>query len=118
MIQFEVRSKLITNGSNPELADMDNPNGFLYGEMFYVIATFADGKRFRHYLSATYSLMSRNQVEGDYSLDDLQRFANKLQRLQPALNPYYWEETEPCYGSPAWQEFERHISSTEKLAEV
>jgi len=114
MVAYEVRSDIKIIGNNPELADYNNPNGYIFGEQFFVIATFPDGKRFQHELTAAYTMGGR-QVEGQYSLNELERFAAKLNKLQPALNPQHWQATEPCYGSPAWQDYEPQLAQQERM---
>ena len=85
---MHVKSDLCVVGSDPESADMTNPYGHVYGEVYFLIAEREDGKR-----------MIGPVVESH----DLDRQVNLAQTAidQHGFDPEAeWTEGRPCYGSP------------------
>lgn len=89
--QAEVRSEIRVAGSDPEMADMDNPRGLIYKEVFFVILTAADGER-----------LAGPIVKGpDSKLPAaIQR---SLDRGYDPTTSLAFQPIEPAYGSLAYQ---------------
>jgi hypothetical protein len=90
-IRFEVRSDLAVVAYNPEMADLDCPNGEVIEERFYMLAVAEDG--------------STRQWGWFETVDELEvRFVH----VAPPVEE--WHDSRPIYGSPAWvyqdQDFE------------
>ena len=88
---IDFRSDLVVTGENPEMADLDNPSGYEYGERFYVFAEFEDGSRFAH----GYGFL--NDPEG------AERLATKIIAKGVIDLDTHWHSTDARYGSEAWQ---------------
>jgi hypothetical protein len=85
---IDITSDICVVGFNPEMADMDHPNGEILGEVFYLRATSAWG--------------SRREFGGYDSL------AAAEQALELGLVPPVWldwAEGRPEYGSPAYSAY-------------
>jgi hypothetical protein len=79
---------------NSEFADICNPEGFIYAHMWFVKATTHRGDQFIH--------------EHRFAKEDegkAWRFAKRVQE-KGEINPLYWGQTYPFYGSLAWEEEE------------
>jgi len=80
-----VRSNFLVVGHNPEMADLDRPNGEIVKEVYELIAEDTDGNRFvygsfRSFLAAETSISSAPPV-------------------------YTWADTYPAYGSVAYETY-------------
>jgi hypothetical protein len=75
---------------DPEFADMSNPTGAIYRHTFEVMAITEDGRRFRHH-----------RFFGD-DRDAADALAIKV-LYRGEVDPSYWTETYPEYGSRAWE---------------
>ena len=93
-----IRSDIVITGRNPENADMSNPDGNYYGERFYAIATAPNGARRRHY-----RMFKTEQLAEDFYLF----FAAPIWADD-------WFETDPEYGSRAYEAAEPEIVAAEK----
>jgi hypothetical protein len=84
------RKDEVVLGSNPEMADMGNPEGHYYGEARFVLATNAAGNRWVH--------------EKEWDTDDneaCEAFAIRV-LAKGVINLDHWVETYEEYGSAAW----------------
>lgn len=96
--QIVVRTDVVIIGSNPEMADYDNPKGHIYGFKGYILAVADDGSQwvFEHTHTRRYEIDV---------LARLNTFANKVQQhlnKGGKLDPRRWRETRPAYGSDAY----------------
>ena len=93
---FFASSDIVVVGTNPEMADIDNPRGNLFGEAWYVYAENCHGDRYRFYMGIDKQIQSENM-------------ANALtERLAAGKLPVAfdrWEQTRPSYGSDAYIEY-------------
>ena len=96
---FAVRSDVVVVDTNPEMADVSNPRGEIYGEAYYIVGTAEDGSRIAHRVSAT---TSYGRVLTEVTPDRLMRLAERLNEERPALNPDLWDDIDPAYGSEAY----------------
>ncbi len=88
----------VVMGYNPENADYTNPRGAIYGFSAYVFVEALDGSRWVHPARFT------RRFEQD-ALEAASKFVDRVnKRLAEGgeLNPDYWRETRPCYGSDAY----------------
>ena len=85
-------------GSNPEMADLDNPNGHRFAEAYFVFIEDENGRRSKRCVG-----LNLTQEEID----------SWVQRLRELLNGGFdprkfeaevWEPTYPSYGSRAYVE--------------
>jgi hypothetical protein len=91
VIRASIVEEDVVVGFNSERADMDNPSGALYGKVSKVMAETLSGRRFLHIWSLT--------------ADVAQRLADKVSR-SGEIDPQFWSETFPVYGSMAWEDEE------------
>jgi hypothetical protein len=102
--EIEVRSDLFVAGRHPE------EGTDIIGEMFYVIATEPSGKRYRHergFPNLTYIKDAECEFGGYHGSAPGELQANKLaatvRRAGGPINLRSWRETQPEYGSVAYQ---------------
>lgn len=79
------------------------------GEVFYIVATDADGYRFTHELrfSTVYSVEPEHEDDYGFRSDtgaknSAELFASLLPKTFDPDDSACWEESRPCYGSPAY----------------
>lgn len=92
---FFVWTDIIVVGYDPEMADMDNPEGARYGYAAYVVAQDGTGNRMRH----------TQLFIADMEAKAVERARNLLSRIQKAdrdLDVLCWLDLDPAYGSPAY----------------
>jgi hypothetical protein len=111
-LTFGITDNLVIIGSNPEMADMSNPNGNIEGLAHSIVAETPKGRRFVH--SAT-AITHNGYADSDMTVARLERLAAHLNATHPSLDASYWTEVQPCYGSPAYAEggWEAHSLSLE-----
>lgn len=103
-MMFFAATDLVVIGTNPEMADYDNPRGEIIGYAAYVYAENTHGDRRRLFLKSAYS---ESEV-----LPYAERVATALNarmasgRLPVAFDR--WEQSRPAYGSEAWQDYGEH----------
>lgn len=93
---FFASSDIVVIGSNPEMADIDNPRGDLFGEAWYVYAENQHGDRCRFYMGVDKKTQSENMA------------CALTTRLTAGKLPVAfdrWEHTRPSYGSDAYTEY-------------
>ena len=83
--ELSLRSDLAVVGFDHENADMDRPNGEVIRERFYLIATTARGDR---------------RAWGWFA-----ELAEAEAAFETAPPVELWNETDPAYGSRAWQAY-------------
>ena len=78
-------------GSNPENADMGNPDGSYYGKMLFVMATLPSGRRMIH-------------REFKFELDDVDAGEKIVDKIiaRGVINEDCWVDTYSIYGSTYW----------------
>jgi hypothetical protein len=87
---ISVASELVVTGQNFEMADIDNPRGYTYGETFYIFSEDKDGYR-RVFLEQQFT----NKHDADM-------FAVGFDGWSPEADD--WGYATPCYGSRAYIE--------------
>jgi hypothetical protein len=99
-VNFFAATDIVIVGQNFEMADYDNPQGYLHGHASYVYAEDARGARRRLYVSTD----STERL----SIEPAERMARALNaRLAAGRLPVafdQWEEYHPAYGSKSYQE--------------
>ena len=99
-LRFAVRNDLVIVGTNPEMADMTNPNGELEGLAHYIIGVAPSGRQFIHNAIAyTRNGYAMNEI----TVKRLECLAAYLNENHPTLNADCWSEGEATYGSVAYQ---------------
>jgi len=86
-------------GFNDEMADMTNPSGAIYRDIAVVVAEAADGTRWVHGKHAP-------------APEVAERLAARV-KAAGWINPLFWNESYPVYGSAAY----RRNQADEVLAE-
>ncbi len=91
-----MRNELQIIDLDPECADIDNPKGYIYGEVPILIAEDDDGYRFEYQ-----DYLADNSTDFEEFRLNLQRLANenKINFIE-----YNWRPIRPCYGSKAYIE--------------
>lgn len=100
-ISFHAATDLVVVGTNPEMADYDNPRGEIIRSAAYVVAEDAKGYR-------RYSDTIDTGFEADV-MPKAERLAERLNtRLRtlgkPPVGFILWREGRPAYGSDAYIE--------------
>lgn len=99
--RFFARTDIVVTGSNPEMADIVNPRGHLFGSAAYVVAEDDKGNRRELHVVTKAS-------DAD-ALAAADRVAAALgARLAAGKLPVAfdrWQEGRPAYGSDAWVEY-------------
>jgi hypothetical protein len=99
-VNFFAATDIVIVGQNFEMADYDNPQGYLHGHASYVYAEDARGARRRLHVCTDYN--ERDSIE---PAECMVRALNA--RLATGSLPVafdQWEEYHPAYGSKAYQE--------------
>jgi hypothetical protein len=98
--RFYGNTEVVVIGHDPEMADMDNPRGEIYGYAGYIYAADHRGSRVRSYFSTQH-------CEKDL-MDKMDKTAAALTaRLASGKLPVLfsqWEHYRPEYGSEAYQQ--------------
>jgi hypothetical protein len=100
-MQFFVQSNIVVVGYDAEMADMSNPRGAIHGESFYVVAESRNGRRWAHYYSFTTTAM-RGGEKVAAKANSLRARIERNYAAGVRLDPKYWTEIDPCYGSDAY----------------
>ena len=86
-----VYSELVVVGTNPEMADYDNPRGQIIQVRWFIVAEAKDGRR-----KALCGVMFDDPVEAGF-------FANLYTGWDPEQFGHdVWVESRPAYGSTAY----------------
>jgi len=93
---FFVASELVIVGTNPEMADYDNPRGHLFGESWSVYAENAHGDRRQFHVGVN----GRTRAEKLAVALTARMAAGKLPVAFDC-----WTEARPAYGSDAYVEY-------------
>jgi hypothetical protein len=94
-----IGADIVVVGRDPEMADIDNPNGYRYGYSAYVVLEDQNGRRWIH---------SKKFVKR-WEDDAMAAAAPFLHAVQVHLDAggeirfEFWTETDPAYGSIAYQ---------------
>jgi hypothetical protein len=80
--------------SNPEMADLSNPSGLIYGGVIRVQAETKFGRRFIH--------------ERVFDQDEVAVAETLVEKIMEKgeIDLVHWIETDPAYGSFAWEDGE------------
>lgn len=96
MLTFFAASELVVVGTNPELADYDNPRGNMFGEAWYVYAETDNGDRRRFH-------MGTNNQHGAETL--VKALTARMASGKIPVAFHGWTETRPAYGSDAYIDY-------------
>lgn len=98
-MEFYAHTSLVCIGTNPELANFDNPDGAMYGWQSFVVSEAADGTRTR--FKVKYSLVEIEALQPAVRLAEAleARFKN-FGKLPVRFNE--WSPARPVYGSEAY----------------
>ncbi len=93
-LTFCAASDIVVTGSNPEMAEYGNPQGYTYGEAWRVVAENDRGDRFY------------TPVESQEAAEQLasRLMARAAAGAEPA-DFEEWQPDRPCYGSEAYFEY-------------
>lgn len=102
-MNYGYRTKIAVVGTDREWADIDNPRGEIFGEVYELIAEEADGSRYIVCINTKDEAQAIRQVA-------------RLERLD-AVPAKYLEATYPVYGSEAYQRLDEigHWRAMEKI---
>lgn len=92
------RTDIVVIGHNPENADFSNPRGAIFGHAALVIAVAPDGSQWEYIETRT----RHTEREALEAVEPLVRNANKRLANGGSLNPQFWREMRPMYGSEAY----------------
>ena len=100
-LTFGIINDIVIIGSNPEMADMSNPNGNIEGLAHYIVAETPKGHRFAHNATA---ITHNGYADSDITVERLERLAAHLNATHPSLDADCWTEVQASYGSAAYVE--------------
>ena len=103
-LTFDVTSLIVVVGTNPEMADVTNPRGELYGLSFAVRAVNERGDTWEKHV-ATGSPWQEKELEAQAKkvAEALQVRLDRLGRLPVGFAQ--WSPGRAVYGSQAWEEY-------------
>ena len=78
--------------NDPEMCDMDNPDGDIYHQRCLIVAATEGGRRF----------ILRDFNKDPEDIDKAESFAKRILEVG-SIDLGLWNETYEIYGSPAWQ---------------
>lgn len=99
-IHFFAMTDLVVVGTDPEMADYDNPRGEIIRSAAYVVAEDAQGYRVRLHIRTGFEADVLPKAEREAA--GLNARLNNLKKLPVGFGR--WEETRPGYGSDAFIE--------------
>jgi hypothetical protein len=94
IISFRVASLVVIGRSDPEMADMVNPNGDIYDTLYFVEGHTGKGSVFRHLYN----------FGAEFEADDFLANVTKAVANGVELNNEQWAWTRYSYGSQEWQD--------------
>jgi hypothetical protein len=98
-LTFGVKNDIVIVGSNPEMADMTNPNGNIEGLAHYIVAETPLGRRFAHNATA---ITHNGNPDSDMTVERLESLTDYLNANHPSLDADCWTEVQASYGSAAY----------------
>lgn len=101
--EIGTRSVAVVVGTNPEMADIDNPCGEIVRDCWFILAEDSMGNR-----RQLGGVMFEDQ-------DEAARFAATLDGQSPEAAD--WAKVEPRYGSPAYEGVEPELAWLERQAD-
>jgi hypothetical protein len=96
---FSIASEPVVVGSNPEMADMDNPRGYVFGESVCIVAENDKGyRKVFHFGTARWA--GNVTAAAEKQVEAMNARAKYLHLLPVGFAQ--WPECRPCYGSDAY----------------
>lgn len=103
-LTFDVTSSIVVVGTNPEMADITNPRGELYGLSFAVRATNERGDTWeKHVVTGSPWQEKELEAQAQKVAAALQVRLDRLSRLPVGFS--HWAPGRAVYGSEAWVEY-------------
>lgn len=99
---FLATSDIVVIGTDPEMADVDNPRGNIHGIAGYVVAEDKDGNRKRWHVLTLHHRREREVLEQCEKL--VVALTNRLAQGKNPVAFDHWQDTFPAYGSAAYSE--------------
>jgi hypothetical protein len=99
---FSTRSDLVIVGTNPEMADIDNPRGAIFGLLWYVVASNEYGDT-RELCVVSSTASSDTKATAEALATRLGARLLNLRKLPVGFA--LWPEGRPVYGSDAYVEY-------------
>ena len=98
-MHFYPHAELVVVGRNPEMADMSNPSGAIYGDLFYVVAANDNGD------TRQLAVITNGDAceQAEKLAERLQARWDKLGKLPVGFD--LWPEGRPVYGSTAYEQY-------------
>lgn len=91
IVTVEVAKLPVIVGANPEMADIVNPDGFIWRDCHFIIACTARGRRFQHQVA--------------FEAPPAESLLAKI-RSRGVIDLSFWNEAPYIYGSQEWQDEE------------
>jgi len=99
--QLSIRPEQVIVRQDPEFADVGNPNGAIWGDVFYIVAVENKGDRMI-YTSADFETM-----------EAAEKYLADMDPASPDVDPD-WQYIDPVYGSEAYVQEESYIVQRER----
>lgn len=104
LLSLSLHDPLRVVGTNPEMADYDNPRGEIIAPVYSIQAEALDGRRWVHYWSTPNKAAAERLLERCRAWGVAGNF----------FHSEHWLEVDPAYGSPAYQAAEVEIVADER----
>lgn len=98
MNYVEIQTELVVVGTNPEIADFENPRGEIYGVQARIMVETKRGERILH--CATFDGSTDEDAMG--KAEPLRKKIEEFLKTGGKLNRTYWHDVQPRYGSEAY----------------
>lgn len=102
-LAFEGACDLVVMHCNPEMADVNNPRGEVYGYRPFVFVTDYIGNRKTMYTGPATRDDGAALKDAEYVAKCLQARWNNYRKLP--IRFCDWQDTRPAYGSPAYEAY-------------
>jgi hypothetical protein len=99
---FTTRGDIVVVGTNPEMADVDNPRGYRYGVRWHVVASNEHGDT-KELAVVSSTVNADTQAVAEALATRLGARLLNLGKLPVGFT--YWTDGRPVYGSDAYVEY-------------
>ena len=109
---LSVASEEAAIGQCGEMADMSNPRGYIYGIIYFVVATFADGSVFNHFKSY------KSEEDAEALCGKIEAAMKWRQREVDPKASSHWSYFRTTYGSQRFSREEAGVVAREKADDL
>jgi hypothetical protein len=114
----EARTTVRRVGSNPENADIDNPNGDIYDDFWIIEAYTEKGEVFIHTSFSPKKHWDNDEGTEEERAAKVERLVEQINEVK-SINPDLWHYSRIMYGADGWdeQELQDEINDARRAGE-